>query len=137
MPRVRPLEVKALVPLLQQDWGSPEELAEQLILTLDAHRTDRTDYVGVIRIDGAAPQPVWLGMGLYPGRDSARKDVEAALSAVPGSAYVITPVYSPARMRDLLGSLDNPPKAVGDWAEVKRDAENFRSRRKNDDYLGR
>lgn len=126
MPKVRPLEVKALVPLLEQDWGSPEELATALIATLDQERASRVSYVGVIKI-GTDKLPVWLGLGPYPGHRSAESAVNRALTAYEGHAYVVVPIVSPEGLESVFATLDTPPKGSGDWVEVRRDAEAFKN----------
>lgn len=70
MPRVRPLEVNALTPLLEQDWETPEALAEALITELDKVRASRTSYVVVIQ-HGLEGKCFYSGMGPYPGDRSA------------------------------------------------------------------
>lgn len=69
MSRPRPLEVKALVPLVEQDWETPEQLIEELIRKLDEVRAERTSYVAVIQHFG--PTGFYSGMGPYPGQKSA------------------------------------------------------------------
>lgn len=125
MPRPRPLEVKALTPLLEQDWETPEELASALIATLDQVRASRVSYVGVIQI-GGNEERWFLGLGPYPGKRSAEKAVKGLLAAVDGSAYVVVPLWSQEGLEARIADLDTPPEASGDWAEVKRDAEAFR-----------
>lgn len=118
MPRVRPLEVKALLPLLEQDWLDTTNetsgkvtpgvvrLAEALIQELDRVRMERTSYIGVIQIGGK--HGIYLGVGPYAGKASAA----AALSKHPVmgdstlvTGAVIVPVESPegfdARLKEL------------------------------------
>lgn len=111
MPRVRPLEVKALLPLLQQDWESPEELAAALIAELDSVRASRISYVGVLQIGGA--KGIYVGLGPYPGIASA----ERALMRHPAvsdrtlvTGAVIVPVETPEGFENRLKELDARPK---------------------------
>lgn len=112
MPRVRPLEVKALLPLLQQDWDSPEALAEALIVELDQTRAERTSYVAVMQI-GKPPNAFYMGVGPYPGRASALK----ALIAHPGrdlaTACVIATIETPEGLKRRLKELDTQPSKAG------------------------
>jgi hypothetical protein len=117
MTRVRPLEVKALVPLLEQDWESPQELASALIATLDQVRASRVSYVGVVRI-GSNERRWFLGLGPYAGQRSAEKAVKGLLTTVEGSAYVVVPLWSEEGLEGRLAALDVPPSPTGDWAEV-------------------
>jgi hypothetical protein len=95
MARVRPLEVRALTPLLEQDWETPEQLAEALILALDGVRGDRTSYVGIMQF-GSKDGAVWYaGIGPYPGQKSA----VSALRRHPGASLAhrcaVVPILSP------------------------------------------
>jgi hypothetical protein len=125
---VRKTEVAALVPLLEQDWGSPDELAAALIATLDQVRASRVSYVGVIKVakDGQS-LPVWLGLGPYPGQKTAENAVMAALGTYEGTAYVVVPLLSKEGLEARFATLDTPPTPTGDWAEVKRDAQAFKN----------
>lgn len=111
MPKVRPLEVKALLPLLRQDWESPEDLAEALILELDNVRASRTSYVGVLQLFG--PKGIYTAVGPYPGIKSAQR----ALTQHPAfqdetlvTGAIIVPVENPAGFEKRLKELDQPPK---------------------------
>lgn len=119
MPAVRPLEVKALLPLLEQDWEDVENektgkvtpgvvrLAQALIQELDRVRADRTSYVGVIQIGGK--HGIYLGLGPYPGRASAAQ----ALSRHPAvgdpsliTGCVVVPIETEEGFQARLKELD-------------------------------
>jgi hypothetical protein len=120
MPRVRPLELKALLPLLEQDWPDEvddeggllatgqERLIEGLILALDEVRASRISFIGVLKI-GYGPTSVLLGMGPYPGRRSAEKAV-AAHPAVADrtlcTGAAVVPIETPQGIAQRLKELD-------------------------------
>lgn len=108
MPKVRPLEVKALVPLLQADWESPEELSEALIARLDEERASRTSYVAVLRIGGAAGKAINVGMGPFPGAQSAKNALKAHPALGMASAAVVVPILSPQGYERQMRALDLP-----------------------------
>lgn len=101
MTRIRPLEVKALTPLLIQDWPSPEELAAALITTLDQTRADRTSYVSVAQFGFQSPV-YYVGLGPYPGMASARKAVTGHPGYSLATKIVTVPLLSPAGLTTLL-----------------------------------
>jgi hypothetical protein len=107
MPRVRPLEVKALRPLLERDWEQEDDLIEALILALDEVRASRTSYVGIIQIG-----QITLGVGPYPGRRSA----ENALSRHPGMSMAtgaaIASIETPEGFDRMMKELDKKPNAA-------------------------
>jgi len=108
--RVRPLEVKALVPLLEQDWETPEALAESLIQALDSVRASRTSYVAVMQFgrhatvdDYGFKKAVWYaGMGPYPGQASARKAATSHPGAGMASAIAVIPVLSATGVEQMM-----------------------------------
>ena len=105
--RVRPLEIKALVPLLEQDWDSPEELAQELIRTLDQTRASRTSYVGVMQFGGGNGSglvgTVWyMALGPYPGRASATRALQSDPSASLATKAAVVPVTSPEGLKQRL-----------------------------------
>lgn len=123
MPRARPLEIKALRPLLEQNWddytnprtgrtiSGEDRLIEALILELDRVREDRISYVGVLQIGGA--KGIYTGIGPFPGIKSA----ESALSKHPAfldptlvSGVVVVPIQTPEGFEARLKELDQPPK---------------------------
>lgn len=93
MSRVRPLEVKALVPLLEQDWESPEALAEALIRQLDETRASRTSYVAVMQF-GTNGNAWYSGLGPYAGRKSAERDVKRDPGASLAHKIAVVPLTS-------------------------------------------
>lgn len=101
MPRVRPLEVKALRPLLERDWEREDDLIEALIMALDEVRASRTSYVGVIQIG-----KICLGIGPYPGRRSA----ENALSRHPAlgmaTGAIVASILTPEGYDQMMKELD-------------------------------
>jgi hypothetical protein len=121
MARARPLEIKALLPLLEQDWddwenprtgrviSGQERLIEALILELDRVRESRTSYVGVLQIGGK--RGIYTGLGPFPGIKSA----EAALMKHPAisdptlvSGAVIVPIQTPEGFEARIKELDLP-----------------------------
>lgn len=108
MPKVRPLEVKALRPLLQQDWDSEDELIEALILALDEARASRKSYVGVMQFGR-----IVFGIGPYPGRRGA----ENALVKHPGlslaNAATVAEIMTPKGFEQFLKELDAPLRKAG------------------------
>lgn len=108
--KARPLEVKALVPLLERDWDSPEELAKALIETLDETRASRTTYIGVAQY-GDVPGTVWYaGVGPWPGRKSAERALKGDPAASLATALAVVPLTSPEGLRERLERVDAPPK---------------------------
>lgn len=109
MPKVRPLEVKALTPLLEQDWGTPEDLAEALILALDDVRASRTSYIAAVRSG-----PMLFGIGPYPGRKSAEnalaKQRKTYGSLIDGGGVIS--IETPEGFVRRLKELDAPPKVA-------------------------
>lgn len=110
----RPLEVKALTPLLEQDWDTPEALARVLIDTLDKVRADRTSYVVVVAVGDHSKQVVYTGAGPYPGWRSAEKVMHKMLADLgtlnPRGAVVpiLTPEGHEAHYREI--SAQRAPK---------------------------
>lgn len=88
----RPLEVRALVALLEQDWETPEELAKALILELDDVRASKTSYVAVMQF--GTEKPFYVGLGPYPGRKTAEAAIRRHPSAGMATARAIVPVMS-------------------------------------------
>jgi hypothetical protein len=97
MSRVRPLEVKALTPLLEEDWDSPEELAEALIRKLDEVRTSRTSYVWVAQFGPPKMGGLtwYSGAGPYPGQKSAERAAKGFPGAELASAVAVVPILTP------------------------------------------
>lgn len=111
MSTIRPTkaEVNALVPLLEQDWDSPEDLASALIRAVDQARAERKLYVAVMQFGGGGnggkgmSGPVWYtGVGPYPGKDSAKKAVLSHPGASLATKIAVVPVVSPAGLELLL-----------------------------------
>lgn len=111
MSKIKPVkvEIDALVPLLEQDWETPEVLAAALIQALDKARAERKLWVGVMQFGGAQPGkpgmsgPAWyVGVGPYPGATSARNAIEAHPSAGMATALAIVPLRSPEGLQQLL-----------------------------------
>lgn len=122
----RPLEVKALLPLLEQDWEDIENpkthkitpgqvrLAKALIEELDRVRADRISYVGVLQIGGR--RGIYTGIGPFPGKTSA----ENALAQHPAlgdktlvTGAVIVPIETPEGFQERIKEVD---------AELKKSA---------------
>lgn len=107
MPRVRPLEVNALLPLVKEDWESPESLVEALIQKLDEARASRTSYVAVMRI-GSKDQGFNTGIGPYPGATSARNALEKHPALGMATAALVVPILTPEGYEKQLKALDEP-----------------------------
>lgn len=107
MPRVRPLEVKAILPLLEQDWDSREGMAAAIIQAIDEARASRTSWIGVVQFKGNSP--VYVGIGPYPTRASALRALAShpvvSDSLVAGRAVV--PVESPLGLERRVKALDS------------------------------
>lgn len=110
--KVRPTEVKALVPLLMQDWESPEDLAVALIRALDEHRASRTSYIGVMQFGPPKMEGhVWYhAIGPYPGRKSAEKALRSDPSVALATKAVVVPMLSPEGLRQRLEETDQRKK---------------------------
>ena len=107
--RVRPLEIKALVPLLMEDWPDEEildaegvvidmkpgveRLAEALIRQLDETRASRTSYIAVMQF-GTNGNVWYSGLGPYPGRKSAERDVSRDPGASLADKIAVVPLTS-------------------------------------------
>lgn len=117
-------ETKALVALLEQDWETPEVLAETIIDTLDELRATKTRYVGVMQIGQA--HPIYVGVGPFPGSKSAENALRAHPAAGMAYKLAVVPVTSPRGLTLALGELDAPPSEKGDFALVQEDAALFK-----------
>lgn len=117
-------ETKALVALLEQDWETPEVLAEALIDALDEVRARKTRYVGVMQIGQA--KPIYAGVGPFPGAKSAENALRAHPAAGMAYKLAVVPVTSPKGLTLALSELDAPPSEKGDFAVVQEDARLFR-----------
>lgn len=107
--RPRPLEIKALVRLLEQEWESPQQLADALIRELDNTRASRTTYVGVMQFPYGGTSGAWYaGVGPYPGRKSAEKALRGDPSASLARAMVVVPLTSPDGLRERIAKYDSP-----------------------------
>ena len=118
MPKARPLEVRAILPLLEQDWEDwldeksgnitpgQDRLAEAIILTLDRIRASRTSYVPVLQIGGA--KGIYVGMGPFPGRQSAINALKKHPAFGEASGVVVVPVLTAEGYEKQLRDLDKP-----------------------------
>lgn len=113
-------ETKALVALLEQDWETPEVLAEALIDALDEVRARKTRYVGVMQIGQA--HPIYVGVGPFPGAKSAENALRAHPAAGMAYKLAVVPMTSPRGLTLDLAELDAPPSEKGDFAVVQEDA---------------
>lgn len=111
--RVRPLEVRALVPLLEQDWDSAEQLAAALIEALDEARASRTSWIAVMQFPvGNGSQGWWYsGIGPYPGRKSAEKAVKGHPGASLAHRVAVVPLQSPEGLRRQISEIDQKRSA--------------------------
>lgn len=106
--RARPQEIKALVPLLEQDWETPEELAKALIETLDDVRAARTTYIGVMQFGEG---PAWYAAtGPWPGSRSAAKALQSDPAASLAHRAVVVPLLSPDGLKRRIEETDRPAK---------------------------
>ena len=108
--RVRPLEVKALVPLLTQDWETPEALAEGLIRALDEVRASRTSYVWVAQFGPPkmSGRTWYAGGGPYPGQKSAERAAKGWQGAELASALAVVPILTPEGLERQIRETDKP-----------------------------
>lgn len=108
--RVRPLEVKALVQLLEKDWETPEQLAEELIRTLDELRASRTSYVWVAQFGPPrmAGMTWYAGAGPYPGRKSAERAAKGYPGAELAAALAVVPILTPEGLERQIEKTDKP-----------------------------
>jgi hypothetical protein len=123
MAKVRPLEVKAILPLLQEDWPDeirtnkngrttvipgPERLATALIQALDQVRASRTSYIGAIRIGNYL-----VGIGPYPGKATAMHAVEKQVETYGNLVddFAVIPIEAPEGFEVRLKELDEFTKA--------------------------
>lgn len=83
-------EVNALVDLLEQDWGTPEELAEALIKALDRARADRTTYIAVMVFGPRFASAI----GPYAGAKSAQNAVKKFPGASVAKTVAVIPLQS-------------------------------------------
>lgn len=91
MPRVRPSEHKAIVKLLNEPADSVEELAAEVIYTLNEMREQRTDWVVVVYDPGVA----FHVHGPYVTRNAAEKDIgKGVFAASPGAKYGVYPLHT-------------------------------------------
>jgi hypothetical protein len=112
--RVRPLEIKALVPLLEQDWETPQELAEALIRTIDEVRASRTSYVWVAQFGPPkmAGMVWYAGAGPYPGRKSAERAAKGYPGAELASALAVVPILTSEGLERQIEKTDKPRETV-------------------------
>lgn len=103
-------EVKALVELLEQDWQDVEDLAKALVSRLDELRGSKTRYVGVMQF--GRRNPIYVGVGPYPGKRTAEKALMAHPAVADATARAIVPVISDEGYKALLADLDTPPESV-------------------------
>lgn len=105
MSRVRPLEIKALMPLVEQDWPTPEALCEAVIKALDVARASRTSYAAVMQY--GEERPCWyLGLGPYPGAASAKKAAARHPGAGMAFKIAVVPLLSEHGLQSLLEGVD-------------------------------
>lgn len=90
-------EIQAAVELLEQDWETPEQLAEELIRTIDRARSDRTMYIAVMQFGSGQPaRPFYLAIGPYAGRRSAQRAAESFPAATEAHRIVVIPLTNQA-----------------------------------------
>lgn len=94
-------EVKALVALLEQDWETPEVLAEELIKALDEARADRKTYMVVMQY-GSKKLPWYVGLGPYAGVKSARQAAEKFPGATLARRMAVVPIMNQEGVAQLL-----------------------------------
>lgn len=90
MPRIRPTEHKAVVALLSQPAESVEDLASEVIITLDEMRAKRDDWYLIVNDPGVC---VHLH-GPYTTKAAALKEIERGdvYAASPGAKALIVPI---------------------------------------------
>lgn len=103
---IRQADIKALVPLLLEDWETPEDLAKAVIGHLDKARAERGFYVGVLQFGYKATPPIYLGLGPYPGQKSAARAVAGHPASGMALGRAVVPVTTPAGLAAQLKELD-------------------------------
>lgn len=83
-------EIGALVELLEQDWETPEELAKEILKTVDEARTERTTYIAVMVFGPNFS----LAIGPYAGATSARNAVRKFPGATVAKRVAVVPLVS-------------------------------------------
>lgn len=103
-------EIKALVPLLQQDWESPEKLAEGLIKALDTARADRKLHAAVVQYGSPEGSVFYDAVGPIAGKVSAQKALEKMLYKSIVCKGAVVPLRSMEGFEALMAEVDAPPK---------------------------
>ncbi len=93
-------EIQAAVELLEQDWETPEQLAEELIRAIDRARSSRTMYVVVLQFGTTSHS--YMAVGPYAGRRSAIRAVESFPGATEARRIVAVPLVNQVGLEALI-----------------------------------
>lgn len=85
MPRIRPTEHRAVVKLLNEPADSVDDLAAEVIATIDGLREQRKDWVVVVYDPGVAVHV----HGPYVTKNAAHKDIGKNVYAASEGAYCL------------------------------------------------
>lgn len=89
--RIRPTEHRAVVNLLNEPADSVEELAIDVIMTIDSMRAQRKDYVVLVYDPGVCVHI----HGPYVTKNAALKDIgKNVFAASPGAHMSVMPLYT-------------------------------------------
>ncbi|HET6915519.1 MAG TPA: hypothetical protein VFH56_05460 [Acidimicrobiales bacterium] len=119
---VRPSETKAVVALLMEPADDVNELAKQIIKTVDESRQDRTDYVVVVQTGGLAH-----GYGFYPTVNACERAIKSGkIPSIDGSRLFVIPVRHPSQIDALWERVDESPlseAAAKSWKRIRNAVE--------------
>ena len=124
---MRPLkkEIDAVAALLKQGADTPEQLAADVITTLDRARAERTTYSLVLRF-GSPGNVFFQSFGPYSTINQAEKAFEKHPAAHMATGRAVVPCVNDIGLDELIARVDTPAVPKGDWGRVKADAAAFR-----------
>lgn len=106
--RVTVTEIRALVPLLEQDWESPEKLAEALIKALDKARAGRKLHAAVVQYGDGAGSVFYDAVGPIAGKTTAQKVLGKMLYKSIVSKGAVVPLRTEEGFDALMAEVDRP-----------------------------
>lgn len=106
---MRKTEVAGVAELLLADYNSPEEAASRIIRWLDNDRAKRTSYVAIMQFGGIpeGTSVFYVGLGPYPGAQSARKAVLSHPAAGEAKRLAVVPMKSAEGVAEMIRHLDS------------------------------